>query len=264
MNENIRDTVRDKATGLAEGAFDKQKGTALGELGNVASALRRAGGELSENNSVAAQLVSTIADRVEGVGRSLEGKNLTDVVGDVEQFARRNPGAFIGGAIALGFLASRFIKSSADAAPQRTSSSSSLGDFDTTSGSAADFPVSGAGASELATAGADFDHTGDGRLDSMMDRPFIAGMAAVAIGAIVGTIIRETDREHELFGSHRDRLARQAATAARQAVARTVATAASSVAQTASEKAGGDKNSDKSNDKTDVSQNIGGTSEIRL
>jgi hypothetical protein len=55
-------------------------------------------------------------------------------------------------------------------------------------------------------------------------------MAALAVGAIVGTIIRETDREHELFGQHRERLTSRALETARQTVAKGVAEAASNIA----------------------------------
>ncbi|MDQ3282622.1 MAG: hypothetical protein M3Q69_14570 [Acidobacteriota bacterium] len=249
MNENLRDTVREKAAELAGGAYEKQKGTALGELDTIASALRRAADELNDNGSMAGKLVSAVAERVEQTGRSLDGKELGDIVDDVERFARRNPATFISGAIAVGFLASRFLKSSAARAAERASASTSTGASTTTSnfagssGGAADFPVGGTGASDYLTTTASDDTTVAG-----MDRPFIAGMAAIAVGAIVGTIIRETDREHALFGEARERLTSRAVETARQTVARTVADAASTIAN----RAGGG-----SNDKGDVGTNVG-------
>jgi hypothetical protein len=211
MNENIKDTVREKASSLAGGAFEKQKGTALGELDNIASALRKAGSELGDTGGVATKLVSTLADRVESAGRSLDGKELGDVVDDLERFARRNPATFISAAIGVGFLASRFLKSSASAVankPQPLADTTSPADFPTTPETFSD----------------------DGRGEGIMDRPLIAGMAALAVGAIVGTIIRETDREHELFGQHRERLTSRALETARQTVAKGVAEAASNIA----------------------------------
>ncbi|HYO77088.1 MAG TPA: hypothetical protein VE010_11550 [Thermoanaerobaculia bacterium] len=234
MNENLKDTVREKASELAGGAFEKQKGTALGELDNVASALRKAGTELGDNSGVAGKLVSAIADRVESAGRSLDGKELGDVVDDLERFARRNPATFISGAIAVGFLASRFLKSSASAVPPKPQQSLA----DTSSTGPADFPTSTDTFSD------------DGRSEVVMDRPLIAGVAALAVGAIVGTIIRETDREHELFGQHRERLTSRAIETARQTVARGVAEAASSIAS----RAGG--GSDKS-DRNESGSNVG-------
>lgn len=208
MNENIKDTVREKASNLAGGAFEKQKGTALGELDNIASALRKAGSELGDTGGVATKLVSSIADRVESAGRSLDGKELGDVVDDLERFARRNPATFISGAIAVGFLASRFFKSSTAAVANKPVDTTSPADFPTTSDTFSD----------------------EGRPEGIMDRPLIAGFAALAVGAIVGTIIRETDREHELFGQHRERLTSKALETAKQTVAKGVAEAASNIA----------------------------------
>jgi len=216
MNENIKDTVKEKVSDLAGGAFEKQKGTALGELDSVASALRKAGSELGDSSGVAGKLVSAIADRVESAGQSLNGKELGDVVDDLERFARRNPATFISGAIAVGFIASRFLKSSASAVPPRPQQS--LADSAEFGMSDADFPTETQSFSD------------DGRGEGIMDRPLIAGVAALAVGAIVGTIIRETDREHELFGQHRERLTTRAMEAARQTVARGVAEAASNIA----------------------------------
>jgi hypothetical protein len=113
--------IRDKAADLAQGAkeqaraqYDEKKGAAVGELGALASSLRRVVDDLgtSNPNNMSGKVVSTIADRLESFGQSLEGKDLDHVVRDVETFARRNPAAFLGGAVALGFLASRFLKSS--------------------------------------------------------------------------------------------------------------------------------------------------------
>lgn len=240
MNDNLKETVREKASTLAGGAFEKQKGTALGELDNIASALRRAGSELGDSSGVAGKFVSAAAERLESAGRALDGKELGDIVGDVERFARRNPATFISGAIAVGFLASRFLKSNASAVPPRQSLSSGSG-------------VSmGSGTTEFGANPADFPmdtHTLSDSTESegMMDRPLIAGVAALAVGAIVGTIIRETDREHELFGQHRERLTKRALETARQTVAKGVAEAASSIANR-----GG-----AGNGKEDVGTNVG-------
>jgi hypothetical protein len=115
---DVRDTVRHKAADLAHDAkeqareqYDRQKGVALGELDSLASALRRAGNELGDEHGMSSRVVTTVADRIQTFSRSLDGKDLDRVVRDVELFARRNPAAFLGGAVALGFLASRFLKS---------------------------------------------------------------------------------------------------------------------------------------------------------
>jgi hypothetical protein len=116
---NVRETVREKAAGLAEGAkqqarsqYEQKKQVARGELDTLASALRRAGSEVSDNGGMSGRVITTVADRIDSLGRSIEGKDLDGVIHEVERFARRNPAAFLGAAVAVGVLASRFLKSS--------------------------------------------------------------------------------------------------------------------------------------------------------
>lgn len=114
----IRDKVRDQASHLASDAketaraqYEEKKGSAVNELASLAAALRRVSDEGSGSGMIAAA-ASAAATRVDSLSRSLEGKDLDDVFHDVERFARRNPAAFLGSAVAIGFLASRFLKSS--------------------------------------------------------------------------------------------------------------------------------------------------------
>jgi hypothetical protein len=52
------------------------------------------------------------AAQIEGLSRYVQRKSLTDVVGDVEQFARREPALFTSGAFLLGLLGGRLLRSS--------------------------------------------------------------------------------------------------------------------------------------------------------
>ena len=118
---SARETIRAKAADLASNAkekaneqFEARVGTARTEISSVASALRRVGDQIRHENgsSFTAGLFTAIADRVESVGSSFEGRDLDGVLNDVQRLARRNPAAFAGTAAALGFLAARFLKSS--------------------------------------------------------------------------------------------------------------------------------------------------------
>lgn len=225
MNENIRD----KALGIV----DQRKEAAVGELGTLAGALRRAGTELSENSGLAGTAVNTIAERVESISKSLGDKDLRSVMGDVEQFARRNPVAFVGGSVALGFIASRFLKSDPNAvpAPQPRSSSHAQASFAAGSDGSVggvDTPMDYASESEFGNESSG----GNSRFSSMpgadviTDSPMIAGLAALAVGAIFGAIVPETTREHQLFGETKNNLKEKAANAARQKVADTISAVA--------------------------------------
>ena len=68
--------------------------------------------------------------------------------------------------------------------------------------------------------------------DLLRESPLIVGVAAIAAGAIIGALIPETERENELMGEHRDRLAEQAKDLARDGASRAkeVATAATQAA----------------------------------
>ncbi|HET7707088.1 MAG TPA: DUF3618 domain-containing protein [Thermoanaerobaculia bacterium] len=68
--------------------------------------------------------------------------------------------------------------------------------------------------------------------DVLTDNPLITGLAALAMGALIGALIPETEKERELMGETRDRLAHQAKEMAREGVdrARDIATTATHAA----------------------------------
>lgn len=89
-----------------------QKERAADSLDSVAQALRQTSQQLQEQQGGISQLGNTAADRVERVSQYLRNTDVNGIVGDAEAYARSNPGVFLGGALALGFLAARFLKSS--------------------------------------------------------------------------------------------------------------------------------------------------------
>lgn len=129
VKETVRDTAQQAAGAVKEQAratYDQKKNVVLDEVGNLASALRDAGGNLRtrKSDSIAAQVTDRVAERLESVNNRLGGKDLDGIIRDVEDFGRRSPAIFLSAAAALGFLAIRFAKSSArpDAEDQWTSS----------------------------------------------------------------------------------------------------------------------------------------------
>ena len=71
--------------------------------------------------------------------------------------------------------------------------------------------------------------------DLMMDNPFVGGLTAVALGAIIGSMIPETERENELMGEASDRVLNRVGTVASSAAgkAKDIATSAASAAKDA-------------------------------
>ncbi len=106
--------VKDKAASV----LGEQKTTLASGVASVADSIRQVGenlGNSGENNQVAAfagKYGETLAAQVDKFSSYLDEKELRELARDVEQFARRNPLLFVGGAFALGVLAARFLKSS--------------------------------------------------------------------------------------------------------------------------------------------------------
>jgi hypothetical protein len=148
------DRLRDKAAGLAGQAkeqassmFDQRKSTAVSEIDGLVSALRQAGGQL-EGSQVAGRLITTAAERLESVSRAIDGRSLDDLKDDVERLARRNPAIFLGGAMAIGLIAARFLKSSGSSYSSRPAGfytpGMTRGDFETPiASSGSDYDIGG-------------------------------------------------------------------------------------------------------------------------
>ena len=94
---------------------EAQKGTQAGAktLGDFANAVRRAGDELATSDqSPASRLVQQAADGLESLSRNLADKEPGDLLNAVRDFGRRNPAAFIGGAVLVGLALGRFARAS--------------------------------------------------------------------------------------------------------------------------------------------------------
>ena len=106
---SIGEQVRSQVTSQAQ----SQKERASESLNGVAQALRQTSQHLREQGQdPLAGLAETGAERVERFSGYFRQRDLDQITGDVEQFARRQPALFLGAAFGLGFLASRFLKSS--------------------------------------------------------------------------------------------------------------------------------------------------------
>lgn len=104
----------DQAKTEAKSSLQAQKDVAAEELHGVAEAIRQTGSTLREQDqTMFADYSNRLADGVERASTYLENHSLDDFVYEVENFARRKPELFIGGAFTLGLLAARFLKSSA-------------------------------------------------------------------------------------------------------------------------------------------------------
>ena len=99
--EQVRTQVDQRSTQAGE-----QVSTQAGDIRTVAEKLRE------EGKDGPAKVAEQAADRIEKVGNYLQQSDADRILGDVEDFARQRPMAVIAGGIALGLVASRFLKAS--------------------------------------------------------------------------------------------------------------------------------------------------------
>ena len=97
----------EEARRRAEAEAERGKNRGAGEVHSWASALDRAADELGRN-SVQGRAVHGLAEQIDDVARSIENQSVGEMVSHLADFGRRNPVAFAGGAILVGFALSRF------------------------------------------------------------------------------------------------------------------------------------------------------------
>lgn len=103
---------------------DEQKNRAADGLGGIANAIRTAGNELRGENEALAQYVDMASDQLRRFADTIRQRGVSDMMDDVNRFARRNPAVFVGGALLVGIGIARFLKASANRGDNR-----SYGDF---------------------------------------------------------------------------------------------------------------------------------------
>jgi ElaB/YqjD/DUF883 family membrane-anchored ribosome-binding protein len=91
-----------------------QRSTDAGQkVGGFASDVRSVSDQLrDQGKDRPAKLADQAAERAERLGNYLERSDADRILGDVEDFGRRQPWAMIAGGMALGLIASRFLKAS--------------------------------------------------------------------------------------------------------------------------------------------------------
>jgi ElaB/YqjD/DUF883 family membrane-anchored ribosome-binding protein len=106
-----------EAAGQARGRMREEvdrRSTEIGErVGGTAGDARSVAEELrNQGKDAPAKYVEQAADRAERLGGYLQESDADRILGDVEDYARRNPWAVAAAGLALGFAASRMLKAS--------------------------------------------------------------------------------------------------------------------------------------------------------
>jgi hypothetical protein len=111
--QQLASQARNTASEQVESRFSSGKTRATQTLGSVAQTLHSSSQQLrDQQHEGISKYADQAANKIEEISHYLENASLNDVATRVEDFARREPALFIGGAVALGFLGARFLKSS--------------------------------------------------------------------------------------------------------------------------------------------------------
>jgi hypothetical protein len=117
--------VAEQAKQQAASQLESQKDRAVDTLVTVAQALRQTGHQLQQQEQGAVGgYVEQAAERVERVTNHLRARDVPELIAETQDFARRQPGLYVAGALALGFLGARFLMSSGQRAAQQGIASS--------------------------------------------------------------------------------------------------------------------------------------------
>ena len=122
--------LTDSAKGLASDAGEKlrsavesQKTAGADYISGLAGAIRRAAGEFDQEIPQAANYIRGAAEAIDDFSDALKRRDLSQLVREVQGFARSQPTAFLGASLVAGFAVVRFLKSSTASASDHSPAS---------------------------------------------------------------------------------------------------------------------------------------------
>jgi hypothetical protein len=105
----------DDLKGQAEEYGEVRKDQFADRVGGIADTLRSTSKKFrKQDEGAAAGLTDTAADQLDRVSASLRNKDLSTMMSEASDLARSHPAIFLGGAVALGFVAGRFLRASSE------------------------------------------------------------------------------------------------------------------------------------------------------
>jgi uncharacterized phage infection (PIP) family protein YhgE len=122
--------MANSAKDRVEAEVSQRKSLGADYIASIAQATSRAASEFDDDLPQAAQYIRQAAEQIQGVADTVRERDVRELVDEVQDFARRQPTLFFGGAVVLGFAVLRFLKSTAPEAG---------GEFRSQSGSADSF-----------------------------------------------------------------------------------------------------------------------------
>ena len=130
--EAVTSTVKEQAAKVAdkartigadagkkiERALNEQRASGADYLHNVAGLVHQAADVFDREVPQASRYIHQAAQQIDTVAETVRTKNVKNALHDAQDFARRQPAIFFGGALLLGFAAVRVLKSSAPGSSQ--------------------------------------------------------------------------------------------------------------------------------------------------
>ncbi len=127
---NLQETAKEVASDAGEklrATVIEQKAAGADYVGNLARIIRRTALEFDGEIPQAGHYIRKTAAQLENVSEAVRNQNVSEIVGNVQDFARKQPTAFFGAAVLLGFAAVRFMKSGSSGTPASSQSVSNVG-----------------------------------------------------------------------------------------------------------------------------------------
>jgi hypothetical protein len=98
-----------EATDKAKSFAADQKDLAAGQINGVAAAITKVADELDgSDQQTVARYARDLASGLSKMGKTVESRDIDDLMGMAQDFGRQQPVAFLGAAALAGFVASRF------------------------------------------------------------------------------------------------------------------------------------------------------------
>jgi uncharacterized protein YjbJ (UPF0337 family) len=104
---NLASSAKDKV----EEAVTQRKSIGADYIGSLAQATGQAANAFDSDLPQAARYIRQASEQIQGVADTVRERDIRELVGEVQDFARKQPTLFFGGAVILGFAALRFLKS---------------------------------------------------------------------------------------------------------------------------------------------------------
>ena len=118
-----------QVTGQAKSTVDTRMADAADDIDSVADAVRKTSHEIGNENEMVGRYGERIAEQLDGISSYLNEKGVEDVLTDLQDFARRQPAVFLGGAFMLGMVVGRFVRSSGERNGYDSDSSNRYGSY---------------------------------------------------------------------------------------------------------------------------------------